>query len=358
MRTGWKTMGFEDCVEAVTPTAKVKRRSFLESGAYPVISQEEEFINGYWDEEADVQRVPTPIVVFGDHTRILKYIDFDFVVGADGVKILRPRESLLPKFLYYRLQAENLAPLGYARHYKLLRELRIAFPPLSEQGRIVGILDKAFEGIAIARANAERSAENASALFEAHLATVFAGQDERWPAKSIGELCEILDSQRRPVTKRDRVPGDVPYYGATGVQDFVRDFIFDEPLVLVGEDGAKWGPGEQTAFAVTGRSWVNNHAHVLRPLRDLILDDWLIFYLNWADLGPFIAGATVQKLTQGSLRSIPVPVPSLPVQEALSESVRQVAAATRRLSEICEGRRTQLDALKQSVLSQAFSGNL
>ena len=70
-----------------------------------------------------------------------------------------------------------------------------------------------------------------------------------WKVKTLGSLCDILDNQRKPITKRDRTPGEYPYYGATGVLDFVEGYLFDEPLILVGEDGAKWASGENTAFA-------------------------------------------------------------------------------------------------------------
>ena len=87
---------------------------------------------------------------------------------------------------------------------------------------------------------------------------------EGWEYKKIGELCEILDSQRRPVTKRDRKEGIYPYYGASGIQDFVDSYIFDGRYLLVGEDGAKWGSLDKSAYIVEGKCWVNNHAHVLK----------------------------------------------------------------------------------------------
>ena len=132
---------------------------------------------------------------------------------------------------------------------------------------------------------------------------------EGWQSLPLGELCDVLDHKRKPITKRDREAGEYPYYGATGVLDRVAGYLFDEPLVLVSEDGAKWGSGENTAFAVEGRVWVNNHAHVLRPNRDKLLDRWLIYHLNHSDLSAFVSGLTVPKLNQGSLREIPVPVP-------------------------------------------------
>lgn len=130
----------------------------------------------------------------------------------------------------------------------------------------------------------------------------------------LGELCEILDSKRKPVSKKDRVAGEYPYYGATGIQDYVANYIFDESLVLVGEDGAKWGAGENTAYAISGKSWVNNHAHVLRPNRNKILDNYLIYYLNQMDLRPYITGAIIEKLNQEQLRNIEIPLPSIEEQ--------------------------------------------
>ena len=90
----------------------------------------------------------------------------------------------------------------------------------------------------------------------------------QWAITPLGELCDILDSKRKPITKKVRTSGEFPYYGATGILDYVEDYIFDEKLVLIGEDGAKWGAGENTAFSAEGKYWVNNHAHVIRPHRD------------------------------------------------------------------------------------------
>ena len=100
----------------------------------------------------------------------------------------------------------------------------------------------------------------------------------------------------------------------------ISQALFDEPLVLVGEDGAKWGPGEESAYAVEGKVWVNNHAHVLRPKRERILDRFLIEMINFLDLTLYITGVTVPKLNQAKLKSIRIPLPPLEVQrEIISE---------------------------------------
>ena len=138
-----------------------------------------------------------------------------------------------------------------------------------------------------------------------------------WSTVPLGEIVEILDSLRKPITKHDRKPGPYPYYGATGILDYVEGYLFDEPLVLVGEDGARWGRGEFSSFSVDGRIWVNNHAHVLRPNRERVEDRFLIEVLNRMDLTSYITGVTVPKLNQAKLKSIPIPLPPLEVQQEI-----------------------------------------
>ena len=161
-----------------------------------------------------------------------------------------------------------------------------------------------------------------------------AQRSSEYPEVELGEVVEILDSLRRSITKNDRVPGPYPYYGATGIVDHVEGYLFDEPLVLVGEDGAKWSAGQICAFPVEGKVWVNNHAHVLRPKRAQLLDRYLIEILNETDLMPYITGVTVPKLNQAKLRSIKFPLPPLEVQKEIVveiEDYQKVIANNREL---------------------------
>jgi type I restriction enzyme M protein len=151
----------------------------------------------------------------------------------------------------------------------------------------------------------------------------------RYPRVLLGHLVEFLDYQRRPIRRADRKPGPYPYYGATGVVDHIDRYIFEEPLVLVGEDGAKWGAGEHTAYRVTGKYWVNNHAHILKPRRDLVLDRYLEEILNESDLTPHVAGVTVSKLNQERLKSIRIPLPPLEQQRKI---VTQIEAYERAIT--------------------------
>ena len=119
--------------------------------------------------------------------------------------------------------------------------------------------------------------------------------ESKWHIVKLGDIVEILDERRIPVSKRDRNSGEFPYYGATGIIDYIDKYIFEEKLVLIGEDGAKWGANENSAFSVDGKYWVNNHAHVLRPKREIVIDGFLIEMLNKFDLSLYITGLNIPK---------------------------------------------------------------
>ncbi|WP_156309380.1 restriction endonuclease subunit S [Sphingobacterium endophyticum] len=140
-----------------------------------------------------------------------------------------------------------------------------------------------------------------------------------WVISNIEESVAIFDNMRKPVsaTERAKRSGDIPYYGATGLAGYIDDYLFDEELVLIGEDGAPFFDKQKNvAFIITGKSWVNNHAHVLKA-KNNSLNKFILHYLNQFDYTGFVRGTTRLKLTQGDLRKIPFPLPPLPEQERI-----------------------------------------
>ena len=170
-----------------------------------------------------------------------------------------------------------------------------------------------------------------------------------WEYKKLGDCTQILDSQRKPVTKRDRKSGIYPYYGATGIQDYVDKYIFDGRYVLVGEDGAKWSSFTQSAFIIEGKTWVNNHAHVLRT-NDFLVDSFLVYFLNYSDLDSYISGAIIRKLTQASLRNIDIPLPPLSTQLAIVSELDKINKLIRLKKEQLK----DFDNLAQSLFYEMF----
>ena len=158
----------------------------------------------------------------------------------------------------------------------------------------------------------------------------------------IGDICEILDSKRVPITATERQPGPYPYYGANGVQDYVADYIFDDELVLLAEDGGNFGSKDKPiAYRVSGKCWVNNHAHVLKPKEGLDVD-YLCYSLMFYDVTGLVNGATRQKLTQADMRKMEIPLPPLGEQ-------RKIAAVLEKVSDLIAKRRQQLDKLDEMV---------
>lgn len=122
---------------------KIAQRDYQETGLIPIVDQGKSLIAAFTDNAASAIKTDGPHIVFGDHTRAIKYIDFPFAMGADGVKVLRAGAGFNPKYLYYYLRSRNIPNLGYSRHFKLLKELKVPRPALDEQQRIASILDHA-----------------------------------------------------------------------------------------------------------------------------------------------------------------------------------------------------------------------
>jgi len=146
-------------------TNKIASQDFKPSGRFPIVSQEEAFISGYWDNPEDVFHIDGPVVIFGDHSRHIKYVDFDFVIGADGVKILAPVEDIDTKYLYYYLKSQPIQSLGYSRHYKVLKEKYVPVLSLAEQQRIVVELDLLSRVIELKNAQIRTLDELAQSIF-------------------------------------------------------------------------------------------------------------------------------------------------------------------------------------------------
>ena len=180
-----------------------------------------------------------------------------------------------------------------------------------------------------------------------------------WEHHVLAEVADILDSKRIPVNGKAREDrsGSIPYYGATGRVGWIDEWIFDEELILLGEDGAPFlEPAKQKAYSIRGKSWVNNHAHVLRARA--VPSAWLMHFLNTVDYRGLVTGTTRLKLTQAEMRKIVVPVASAAVMKAV---VAEIEKQFSRLDQAVAGLqrvKAQLKRYKASVLKAAVEGRL
>ncbi|MDD2747139.1 MAG: restriction endonuclease subunit S [Acidithiobacillus ferrooxidans] len=181
-----------------------------------------------------------------------------------------------------------------------------------------------------------------------------------WKVEKLGDVVDILDSKRVPINSKERETrhGPIPYYGATGQVGWIDDFLFDEELVLLGEDGAPFfDSAKQKAYVIRGKSWVNNHAHVLRA-KNGIPNAYIKYYLDIVDYHGFVTGTTRHKLNQAAMRQIPIPVaPSDQQKRIVAEIEKQFSRLDETVANL-KRVKANLKRYKAAVLKAAASGRL
>lgn len=406
-KTNWQTKKFEDCLDKVVYTNKIQRKDFLKSGLFPIISQESENINGYWDDEKDLFKCKKPVVIFGDHTQVLKYVDFDFVLGADGVKILQPKEILDSRFYYFFLQSIDLKSLGYARHYRLLKEIDVSFPPLPEQHRIVKILDKVFADVAKAKENAEKNLQNVKELFEAYLQETFSRNHglgglkddtemekksgkksvqsvqskksviqtkrEDWEEKKISEVCEVIGGGTPKTGVKKYWDGNLCWVTPKDLGKIDGDIISDTSRKITQEglknSSARLSPVGSVILssrAPIGYVVINNVDMATNQgcksfvCGHQIYNKFLYYFLisNTKYLNSLGSGATFKEVSGGVLKNIKITFPSFIDQKSIVAKLDTLSAKTKKLETIYQQKLTDLEELKKSVLKKAFNGEL
>ena len=238
---------------------------------------------------------------------------------------------------------------------KDLVEIEIPVPPLAEQQRIVSLLDEAFEGLATAKANAENNLQNARALLESHLQSVFTQRGPGWVEKSLGETCEMY--QPKTIGTKDLVPdGPYPVFGANGVIGRYDKFNHEEPQLLVTCRGATCG----SVNISKPKSWITGNAMVVRP-KDHALDLHFLEFVfrGGIDISAAITGAAQPQITRTNLSPLLIRYPkSVTEQTRLAEKFEDLTEETQRLARLYERKHAALAALKKSLLHQAFTGQL
>jgi len=184
----------------------------------------------------------------------------------------------------------------------------------------------------------------------------------QWAFVSLYEAVDIFDTLRKPINREEREIRITnkqeselfPYYGATGQVGFIDDYLIEGEYVLLGEDGAPFlNPFAQKAYIITGKSWVNNHAHILRSKSGN--NKFLCYYLNLFDYKGYVSGTTRLKLTQDQMKRIPVPVPPLPEQQRIVARIEELFSQLDAGVETLKKTKQQLEVYRQAVLKEAFS---
>lgn len=176
---------------------------------------------------------------------------------------------------------------------------------------------------------------------------------EEWEVVRLGEVVEIYDNKRVPLSEnvRKNMKGIYPYCGANGIIDYINDYIFDGEYVLVAEDGGRYGKFENTAYIMNGKFWVNNHAHILQAKDGISINKFILYWFIYADISQYVAGTTRQKLTLSVLRSIPLALPPLEEQKAIAGILSTVQSAIEKTEKVINA----LKNFKESMMKHLFT---
>ncbi|MBZ9842196.1 restriction endonuclease subunit S [Mesorhizobium sp. CA5] len=338
---------FED---ASSGNLKVQKGDYVAVGRHPIVDQGQEFIGGYTDDSAYLVKGKGPWIIFGDHTRALKFVDFRFCMGADGVKVLKPKSEIGadPRFLYHFLVANEIPSAGYSRHYKFLKRLEIPLPPLPEQRRIAAILDKTDA----LRRKRKRAIELLDSLTQSIFLEMFGDPNinpRNLPKIALGDLVKVKSGNGLVAKDMDE-NGSFPVYGGNGINGHHSSYMFEEPMIVLGRVGVYCG----AVHVTQPHSWVTDNALYVSEIKRSTSLRYLADALRFADLNQY-AGRAAQPLISGS-RIYPVEVLFPPLE--LQRTYERAIASSRSMETLLFDSRERLEALFSSLQSRAFSGQL
>ncbi len=242
--------------------------------------------------------------------------------------------------------------------------MRISAPQQPEQRKIAAILSSVDAAIQETDAIIAQTEQVKRGLMQALLTRGIGHTEFRetpigvipkeWKAAKLGDVVEIFDSKRVPINDEDRksIKGEYPYCGANGVLDHINDYIFDGEYILIAEDGGYWNKFEDSAYIMTGKFWVNNHAHILRAVNGIADNRFLMNLINYYDITPYINGSTRGKLNQEDLKLIKIPLAPFSEQRkiaAILSSVNERLVAERE-------HRSRLETVKKGLMQNLLTG--
>lgn len=280
--------------------------------------------------------------------------------GSSEYIVFRPDKSLDKEWLYYFLSQESFrkenaermsGAVGHKRVSKeYIESYPIPVPPLHDQQRIVGIIDEAFDGIATAKANAEKNLQNARALFESHLQSVFTQRGEGWDRTTIGE--QVMLQRGFDITKNEQQEGSIPVVSSGGIKSYHNKAMAQAPGVVIGRKGTLG-----KAFYLETDFWPHDTTLWVKDFKGN--NPRFVYYLfTGLDVKRLDSGTANPALNRNLVHPIEVYWPPTSRQKAIVEKLDKLSSETKRLESIYQQKLAALDALKKSLLDRAFTGAL
>lgn len=297
---------------------KIPQREFLPEGLHPVIDQGQQLVAGFSNCDEGLCTT-VPAIVFGDHTRCVKFVDEPFVAGADGVKILvAVRDGDNPRYLYHALRSADIPSLGYSRHFKLVKELTFVMPDRNQQDEVVRLLD----GILERRSFAEKQLDTLDELVKSRFVEMFGDPDTNplgFDSKPGSKLFKIGNGKAKP--NAERFERGVPAYGGNGVSWYTNEALVEHATIVIGRVGRHCG----NTRLVEEPCWVTDNAMFIKDFRDTSFD---LSFLSWLmeiiGFNRFADKGDLWKITQKPFMEYDFYTPPLVLQQEFAAFVRQV----------------------------------
>ncbi len=377
----WGSEKLEQLITTVSPPSKLQSSSYRMQGKFPIIDQSQELICGWTDDESAVITESLPLIVFGDHTCALKFVDKPFAQGADGIKILKAKSAISAEYLFHSLSHRPLAMEDYKRHFSILKEREVVFPNIKsgEQQKIADCLSSLDELITAET----RKLDTLKAHKKGLMQQLFPREGEtvprlrfpefreagEWENKSLGEVCDVLQGYGFPEALQGRTKGKYPFCKVSDISRAVAENggILVEAANYVGDDElsklrAKPIPPGTTVFAKIGEALrlnrrafvqteclIDNNAVGLKAIHGCA-DDYFVYLLSQLiDLNKHCGGA-VPSVNKSTLEAIEVVVPKPKEQ-------KQIAASLSSLDDLITAQTQKIAALKthkKGLMQQLF----
>ncbi|MDO6470241.1 restriction endonuclease subunit S [Maribacter sp. 1_MG-2023] len=384
----WIKIGFEEALKKAPKYVKHKTKGLALQGKYPVVDQGDTLIAGYIDDEKSIYKGDTPVIIFGDHTRHIKYIDFTFAVGADGTKILKPSSILNEKFYYYYLKSLKIPDLGYSRHFKILKEVQVPLPPRPEQDRIVAKVDILMAQVSTMQKSLERIPQLLKDFRQQVLTQAVTGklteewregkELEKWNLVFLKDITNKIGSGSTPKggSKNYKKTG-IPLVRSMNIHfngiksdglafldkkqaEKLKNVEIHKNDILLNITGASIGRvciAED--YIVGGR--VNQHVNIIR-LNEGISPKYVNMYLSSSQIQNYIFnenyGVTRQALTKTQTQNLQINLPQKAEQLEIVQRVDFLLATANEINKKYKILKNKIDSLPQAILHKAFKGEL
>ena len=289
---------------------------YLKSGLYPIIDQGKEEIAGYSDKNINIFD-KIPVIIFGDHTRIFKYVDYPFFLGADGVKILKNTSSLfLDKYLYYSLKNFKIPNTGYNRHFKWLKDFKIKHISLAKQEKIVSLIEKIEYFILKKKEQLKYLKKLNKSLFTRMFGDIKTN-NKNWEINYWKDVLNIKNGKNQKQVEDKN--GKYPIYGSGGIIGYSNAYICNENTIIIGRKGNINKP-----ILVKEKFWNVDTAFGLETKRDKISYYYLYYFCLFYNFEIHNKAVTIPSLIKSDLEKILLPVPPIELQNKFAKKIEKI----------------------------------